>query len=123
VITVNTKHNRRGRLVVNGDSLIVNGRATNYIARSRAEAATTTQLLRTALEKSGDLELARRRVVRPVIAAVGGLLQVMDWPDGATIVTTMSVIHALRMLPGRFDAREVDAVYELAWRSTTWTHA
>jgi len=38
VVTINTKHHRAGRLALNGDELIVNGRPTDHIPKARREA-------------------------------------------------------------------------------------
>ncbi|NMH96568.1 nuclease-related domain-containing protein [Pseudonocardia acidicola] len=122
VVTINTKHHHRGRLVVESHRLIVNGRRTDYITRSQAEGASATRALQAALHYLGERELARQLTVRPMIAVVGGVLQVWDWPGDVSIVTTTSLLRGLRALPGRFDAREVDAIYEIARRSTTWLH-
>jgi hypothetical protein len=38
VVTINTKHHRRGNVLVDGDTVTVNGRPTAYVAKARQEA-------------------------------------------------------------------------------------
>ena len=121
VVTINTKHHPSGRLVVDGDVVTVNGLATDYVARSRREARLAGAVLGAALRRAGAPALADRLTVRPVIAVLGGLLHVQQWPAGVTVVTTTGLNHVLRSLPPVLARRDVDAVYEVARRSTTWT--
>jgi hypothetical protein len=54
VVRVNTKHHRAGRLELDGDDLVVNGRATEYVRKSRLEALRAGELLRAALSTSAS---------------------------------------------------------------------
>ena len=107
--------------MVDGDVITVGDVTTDYVARSRSEAAQATTALRAALLARGRPELAARLPVRAVIAVLGGLLHVERWPAGVIVVTTTSLNHVLRSLPPVLGQREVDAVHEVARRSTTWT--
>jgi hypothetical protein len=121
VVTINSKHHRRGRLVVDGDRITVNGIATDYVERSRREAQYATAVLATALRAHGSPALAELLPVRPLIAVLGGLLHVERWPYDVVVVTTMGLNHVLQSLPSVLGPGDVDAVYEMARRSTTWT--
>lgn len=121
VVTINSKHHRRGRLVVDGDLIMVNRIATDYVERSRREAQHATAALRAALRVHGRPALAERLPVRPLIAVLGGLLHVERWPAGVVVVTTTRLNHLLRSLPPALGHRDVDAVHDVARRSTTWT--
>ncbi|WP_232661481.1 nuclease-related domain-containing protein [Pseudonocardia sp. TRM90224] len=120
VVTINTKHHREGRLVVDGDAIRIDDITTEYVARSREEAAVTSALLGAALRRAGRHQLAAALDVRPVIAVLGGLLHVVRWPAGVTVTTTTRLVHALRTLPARIDSAATDAIFEVARRSTTW---
>jgi hypothetical protein len=72
VVTINTKHHRAGRLALDGDELIVNGRPTDYIPTARREAQRAAALISSALDATEHPELAARVIVRPALAVVGG---------------------------------------------------
>ena len=48
-------------------------------------------------------------------------LLIAQWASGVTAVMTRQLVHALRSMPAALAEAEVDTVYELARRSTTWT--
>jgi Nuclease-related domain len=120
VVSINTKHHRTGKLILHGDQLVLNGSATEYVAKARREAQRVAGFLRQALAASGRLGLAGQVPVRPLIVIVGGRLVVETWPSGVTVVMTRNLIEALRAFPGVLTADAVGAVFELSRRSTTW---
>ncbi|MFC4951048.1 nuclease-related domain-containing protein [Pseudonocardia sp. GCM10023141] len=123
VITINTKHHRTGRLELDGEKLVVNGRPTEYIRKARREAERVTGFLRPAMVAAGAAELAERVAVRPLIAVVGGRLLIAQWAPGVTVVMPRQLVHTLRSIPAVLNEDEVGAVYEVARRSTTWNPA
>lgn len=123
VVTINTKHHRAGRLELDGEALVVNGRPSEYVRKARREAERVAEFLRPALTAAGSPELAARIVVRPMLAIVGGRLLITRWTPGVTVVMTRQLLHAVRSIPSVFDGDEVAAVYEVARRSTTWNPA
>jgi hypothetical protein len=120
VVTINTRHHPDGRLVLDGDALVVNGYPTDAVAKARREARVARSALAAALREAGRHDLAERMPVRPVIAVVGGLLHAVRWPPDVTVVTSTTLVHTLSALPTRLDGRAVAAIYDVARRSTTW---
>ncbi|GEL20201.1 hypothetical protein PA7_40380 [Pseudonocardia asaccharolytica DSM 44247 = NBRC 16224] len=120
VVTINTKHHRAGRLVLDGDELVVNGRRTAYLGQARREAERAAGLLGCALAAAGEPGLAAALVVRPLIAVVGATVVVNRRAPGATVVPPHRLIPALTLMPARLTRREVAAVFEVARRSTSW---
>jgi hypothetical protein len=59
VITINTKHHPRGKVLVDGDAITVNGRGTAYVAKARKEAERARSMLATALATDGQPNLGR----------------------------------------------------------------
>jgi hypothetical protein len=110
VVTINTKNHRGGRLALDGDQLVVNGRPTTYVAKARREAERAAELLRAALHGAEERVLATTLRVRPMIAIVGGRLLVTRWPSGVTLVMTRQLVPALRSMPTWLDTAEQDAV-------------
>jgi len=68
--------------------------------------------------RPGSVEAERRGCRRPVLA---NQLLITQWASGVTAVMTRQLVHALRSMPAALAEAEVDTVYELARRSTTWT--
>jgi len=123
VVTINTKHHRAGRLELDGDALVVNGRPTEYVRKARREAERASEFLRPALVDAGEPALAARLTVRPLIAVIGGRLLVRSWAPGVTVVMPRQLVHALHSIPEALDEAAVETVFGVARRSTTWTRA
>jgi Nuclease-related domain. len=121
VVTINTKHHRAGRLELDGESLVVNGRPSEYIRKDRREAERVSEFLRPALTGAGHPAVAEQVVVRPMIVIVGGRLLISAWAPGVTVVMTRQLVQALRSIPTVLAPAGTDAVFEVARRSTTWT--
>ncbi|MGI9000269.1 MAG: nuclease-related domain-containing protein [Pseudonocardia sp.] len=120
VITINTKHHRRGRVIVDGDDVTVNGRQTTYVAKARREARRARALLTTTLTRHDHPTLAATLTVSPILAVVGATVHTRRWPTGVTIVPAARLIHTLRSMTTRLAPTDIDAVFDLALRSTTW---
>ncbi|MET0188418.1 MAG: nuclease-related domain-containing protein [Pseudonocardia sediminis] len=115
VCVVNTRHHRGGRVLLDGDALVVNGFRTDAVARARAEGALARALLLPRLEDGlGPVP------VRPVIAIVGAAMQVARWPDDVIVATEGALIAAMRGLAPVLDARRVERVHDVARRPESW---
>ncbi len=120
VVTINTKHHRRGTVVVDGDEVVVNGRPTAYIAKARQEANRARTQLTAALAVDGNSDLAAALAVRPLILLVGTMPSVRRGPVGVPVVPLQSLRRTVESLPVMLTRPEVAIVFELARRSTTW---
>lgn len=120
IVTINTKHHRGGRLVVDGDMVTIDDITTTYVQQARTEATVTAAAIGSRLRAAGRHDLARRLVVHPVVAVHGGVLRVVRWPRGVTITTTNTLVHALRSMPAVIDDAAIPEIYAIARRSTTW---
>lgn len=118
IVTINTKHHRTGKLVLDGDELILNGHRTDYIPKARREADRADQLVRLALVRN-NLSLAGVRV-RPLIVIVGGRLTTRQWAPGVSVVMTDRLLHTVQAFPATLVPSEVDAVLGVARRAATW---
>jgi len=58
-----------------------------------------------------------------VIAVVGATIQVQRWPAGVLVVTAPRLPHALSSMTPRLDPAAIEALFEIARRSTTWTRS
>jgi hypothetical protein len=121
VVSINTKHHRTGKLVLDGDELVLNGYRTGYVPKARREAQRVAEFLGAALASAGKRELAGRVPVRPLIVIVGGRLVVERSPSGVTVVMTSGLIEAVRAFPAALGAEEVPEFHPAAGGSSMTT--
>lgn len=116
VFTVNAKHHPRAAVWVGGDTVMINGRRVPYVRTSRYEAARASRLLAEHVGFSVP--------VVGLVAVVGvrrGFTVKAQPSDGAVaVVTQWGLVRFLNSQPRRLDLRHVDAIHEMARRSTTW---
>jgi hypothetical protein len=116
VFTINAKHHPNTRVWVGGDTFMVNGQRVPYVRNSRHEARRAARFL---ADRAGFPVQ-----VTGVVAVMGahkGLTIKRQPEDGAVVVVPRKrVSQFLLKCPSRLSALEVDAIYEVARRSTTW---
>jgi hypothetical protein len=120
LVTINTKHHRRGNIVVDGDTLTVNGRRTAYVAKARQEADRARGLLVAALTAHGQAELAARLPARPLILVVGAMPRIAREAEGVPVVPLQRLRHTVEGFRPQLAPDEVATVYEMARRDITW---
>lgn len=123
VVTINAKHHRAGRLALDGDELVVNGRRSDYIPKARREAGRACELLSAALAAAGHAMLAEQLHVRPILAIVGGRVLITSWAPGVAVVMTRQLAHTLTSMPTAFDAEHIETIYGIARHRLTWARA
>ena len=117
VFTINTKHHPRASVWVGGDTVMVNGHREPYVRKSRYEARRASRLL---AEHVGFPVPVTGLVA--VVGARGGFTVKAQPADGAVaVVHGRGVARFLRSRPTCLDLRQIDAIHEVARRSTTWT--
>jgi len=121
VVTINTKHHPRGRVVVDGDEVTVNGRRTAYVARSRREAERARSMLAAALAADGRSELGEVLRVHPLVLVVGTMPNVRREPDGVPVIALQRLLPTVTRLPTGLSPPQVEAVFAVARREGTWT--
>ncbi|PVZ14876.1 nuclease-like protein [Actinomycetospora cinnamomea] len=120
VVTVTTAHHA-GRLVrVDGDHLTVDRLPTAHVPRARAEAERAGRLL-AAARGGGDeavppVTAALAVVAASVTTAVGGHL-----PGGVLVATPARLPRLVTALPAVLADVEIDELYAVARRLSTWT--
>lgn len=115
VCVINTRHHRGRRVLLDGESLVVDGYRTDAVARARDEAVRAGALLRRHLPAG-----AGPVPIRPVIAVVGAAMQVGRWPDDVIVATEGALISALRGLAPALDRGRVELVHEVARHPASW---
>ncbi|MGN6252008.1 MAG: nuclease-related domain-containing protein [Marmoricola sp.] len=116
VLTVNAKNHPNTSIWVGGDTFMVNGQRVPYVRNSRHEAKRAGRLLS---ERAGFPVN-----VLGVIAVMGahkGFTIKKQPEDGAVvIVQRRRIAQYAQGLPRRMTEREIEAIYDVARRSTTW---
>ncbi|WP_208012436.1 nuclease-related domain-containing protein [Cellulomonas shaoxiangyii] len=116
VFTVNAKNHPNASVWVGGDTFIVNGQRVPYVRNSRHEAGRASRLL---TEHAGfPVDVVG---VIAVMGAHRGFTVKQQPRDGAVVVVARRRLSAyLQGLPARLDMRQVEAISDIARRSTTW---
>lgn len=119
VFTINTKHHPGAVVAVRRRGIRVRGKDEPYVPKAHREASRVSMAL--------GAGLGRRVNVAPLIV-VHGHRRLSGWvlrrPDGVQVLPSGMVPWWFR-LPGRavLTAEDIDRVYAVACRSSTWTHA
>lgn len=115
VFTVNAKNHPNARVWVGGSTLLINGHRTDYVTKSIREAQRATRLL--------SAKLAFPVTVHGIVALAG-------CHKGIEIKSQPRLVHVTgaKKLPGWLTGlgtlltpEQVEAIFESARRSTTWT--
>lgn len=116
VFTVNAKHHPRSNIWVGGDTFLVNGQRLPYVRNSRHEASRAARVL---TDHAGfPVEAVG---VIAVMGAHNGFTIKRQPEDGTVVVVPRKRIsQVLARLKPRLSAREIDAIYDVARRSSTW---
>ncbi|WP_062385093.1 nuclease-related domain-containing protein [Demequina iriomotensis] len=118
VVLVNTKHHPGAKVTVTKYGVLVNGSKTDHAPQARAQAKKAYELLNAA---GADVE----RVVPWIAVYNGSVLQpemkLAGRIPGVGVVTNHNINTNLKRLDPVLSPERVDAIYEIARRSTTWT--
>jgi hypothetical protein len=115
VFCLNAKHHPGAKVWVAGDNVYVNGHRPehNYVRASRSEGRKVARLLRAAC----SFEVP----VRPVVVVVGATdLEVKEQPTDVRICSRRRIADWLAAQPGTLAPEQVEAIFSVARRSTTW---
>lgn len=116
VFTVNAKHHPNTSVWVGGDTFMINGQRVPYIRNSRYEARRAARLLAEQVGFPVDVV-----GIVTVVGAHKGFTVKKQPEDGAVIVVPRRrITHYLRTLSLRLQPPQIEAIYEVARRSTTW---
>lgn len=116
VFTVNAKHHPHASVWVAGDTFMVNGRRVPYVRNSRYEAKRASRLL---TEHAG-FPVAVLGVIAVMGAQKGYTIKAQPEDGAVVVVQRRRVARYVKGLPVRLTEREIEAIYEVARRSTTW---
>ncbi len=112
VFSINAKHHRGAHVKAGRQVVFVAGQKTRYAQNSLHEAARASQRLSQALGRPIDVE--------PLIVIVGARSLKGNRADGVQVLTRTTLAWTLLFAKRRNTRREVDELFEIARRSTTW---
>lgn len=113
IFTVNTKHHPKAKIWVGGDTFLVNGHQNPYIRNSRHEAARAAKLLTAACGFPVHVEGL-------IVTVNAADVTIKSAPDGVHIAWRNDVAKWLLRHGDILSTETVQAVYDMARRSTTW---
>jgi hypothetical protein len=116
VYTVNAKNHPDARIWVGGDTFTVNGRRVPYIRNSRHEAQRASRLL---AEAVGFPVFVTGLLA--VYGAAGGFTLKNQPAADIVVLTRRETAKWLSRRPETLTAEQVEAIYDHARRSTTWS--
>jgi hypothetical protein len=114
VFTVNAKHHPGAKIWVGGNTFMVNGNRQPYIRNSRHEATRAAKLLTAATGLTVHVEGL-------IVTVNADDVVVKQAPDGVHVIPRMRVSRWLLRHGDTLAADTLDAIYDAARRSTTWS--
>lgn len=112
VFTLNTKNHLGGRVTVTSKAVYVNGTFQPYLAKSRAEGKRATNLLTT----SCGYEV----IAQPLVVIMANELKIKGLTEGVHVVGRKRITRWLVNQRQTLLPEEVDAIYAVACRRSTW---
>jgi hypothetical protein len=114
VYTINTKNHRGSNIWVGGNTFMVNGSRQRYIHNSRHEALRAGRLL--------SLACGFPVAARGVIAVIDPRnITIKEHPADVVVTTRVQLARWLARKPQVLDPNQVDAIFRVARRSSTWS--
>ena len=113
VFTLNTKNHTGKNVWVHERSVKVSGQSTDYLRNSRYEAQRSSKLLTAACGFPVG--------VHPLIVVMAAELTIKAQPPDVTVVGRKQITEWLSNRSALLVADQVEAIYEIARRDTTWT--
>ncbi|ROR93058.1 nuclease-related domain-containing protein [Nocardioides aurantiacus] len=113
VFTINSKHHPGSKIWVGGNTFLVDGHKQPYVRNSRHEAERAARLLSAGAGFAVPVD-------GMVVTVNAGDFVVKAQPTGVHVVQRIQVATWLLRLGPTLDDAQIEAIYEVARRSTTW---
>lgn len=113
VFTINAKHHPNARIWLAGDTLLVDGIQTRYVRNARQEAGRATTLL-------SNVCGFPVHVHGLVVTVNARDVVIKRQPDGVAVTWRKHLSRTLQGYGEVLPAETIEAIYEVARRSTTW---
>lgn len=113
VFTANAKHHPGAKIWVGGSTFMVNGTKQHYIRNARHEATRAADILTTGCGFPVHVEGV-------IVTVNADDVVVKSQPDGVSVVPRMQITNWLLRHGEVLDESAINAIFEVARRSTTW---
>ena len=113
IFTVNAKHHPNAKIRVYENWVYVNGSRQQYVRNSKFEAKRASKLL----SEACGFPVFVEALIVPVHAEE---VSIKHQPDGVTVVPQTNLVKWLQMQPQLQEESMIEAVMQMARRSTTW---
>ena len=113
VFVLNSKHHKGAKIWVAGNVFMVNGQRHPYIRNSRHEAVRVSRIL----SKASGMAVSVRGVIVVVNA---GSFTIKEQPGDVYVVKRRRLRRWLEQQPEELEKVSVEAIFEVARRSSTW---
>jgi hypothetical protein len=113
VFTINTKHHPGAKIWVGGSTFLVDGHKQPYVRNSRHEASRASDLLADGCGFPVSVEGV-------IVTVNADDVVIKTQPEGVSVLPRMQVTRWLLRHGAVMDTDTIEAVYEVARRSTTW---
>jgi hypothetical protein len=117
VFTINTKNHPGGKIWIAKYQMCVNGHVVPYLQNAGFEAKRSSKLLSAAL----GTDVPVRSCVVVLTGTVVPGITIRQMPDDVMVLDRMDIPRWFKKRPAIFTQDDVEAIYEVARRSTTWT--
>lgn len=117
VFTINSKNHPGGRIWVAKYQMRVNGTVVPYLRNARYEAERTSKLL----SKAAGMDVPVRSCVVVLTGTIVPEVTIKQMPDDVMVLDRMDIPGWFKRRNGTLTADQVDAIFDVARRSTTWT--
>ena len=114
VFTVNAKHHPKAKIWVGGNTVMVNGSRQQYVRNSRFEAERAARMLSAVTGNSVYVEGL-------IVTVNAADMVVKSQPAGVTVTWRNNLVKWMLSLGTVLDDETIEAVYDAARKSTTWT--
>jgi hypothetical protein len=117
VYTINTKNHPGKKIWIGKYAVQVNGQSVPHLRNSKTEAERVGRTLSAAVRFAVPVKPA-------LVFLTGGLIPdvtIRQRPPDVLIFNKLNVVRAIKRAPKRLDQEQVQAIYEVARRCTTWT--
>jgi len=116
VYTINSKNHQGKHIWVADYAMTVNGKSVPYLRNAKYEAERASKLLRAHV----DFDVPVRGCIVVLTGSFTPNVTYKSHPVGASVLTKWDVPKWFRRRPVLLDPNEVEALYDVARRSSTW---
>lgn len=117
VFTLNSKNHPGGKIWVAKYQMRVNGQVVPYLRNASHEATRASRLL----SKATGMDVTVRSCIVVLTGTIVPEVKIKQMPDDVMVLDRMDVPRWFKKRPSSLPPEHIDAIFDAARRSTTWT--